>query len=422
MAGIDIISDTTGQAIVESIKALGTKMSGGRVVYGVHINSGDSSPTTAVRYLADASGMTPAHMNYTTGQFEYGSWGNAFFLPRPCMLKTDGTVDYYLNENDYSKKADGTASDIADTSYDGNAMMEWGDGTNLIWWKIEPDKGNVNSASLYVANYQADDSFKCLNHYDIDGNIKAHFYTAIYNGSLDSNNKLRSLSGQPVMRSKNASQKMGYASANGKGHYIEQFVDRLVINMLLIIMGKSLDTQTVFGRGMSENSGDESLLLATGTMNDKGLFYGENTGKAGVKVFGMENYWGNQWRRTCGLNYVNGVIKVKLSPSTKDGSTASNYNTDGSGYITIPNSTITGTSGGYIKKMLFTEYGMFESEVGGSSSTYFTDGGWFNNTINAFAFFGGPLDYGLRCGASFVHLDGVAGGVGWHIGAPLSYK
>ena len=422
MSGIDIISDTTGQAIVESIKALGTKMSGGKVVYGVHINSGDSNPSTSVRYLADAAGMTPARMNYTTGKFDYGSWGNAFFLPRPCMLKTDGTVDYYLNENDYSKKADGTASDIANVNYDGNAMMEWGDGTNLIWWKIEPDKGNANSASLYVANYQADDSFNCLNHYDIDGNRKAHFYTAIYNGSLDSNNKLRSLSGQTVMKSKTASQEMSYAAANGKGYYIEQFVDRLLINMLLIIMGKSLDTQSVFGKGMSENAADENLLLNTGTMNTKGLFWGENTGKAGVKVFGIENYYGNQWRRVCGLIYANGTIKVKLSPSMKDGSTVSNYNTDGTGYIAIPNSTITGTSGGYIKKMLFTVYGMFESEVTGSSSTYYCDGGWFDNAIIAFAVFGGYLDRGAYCGASYVDLITVAGFAGWGVGAPLSFK
>lgn len=422
MSGIDIISDTTGKIIAESIKALGTKMSGGKVVYGVHINSGDSNPSTSVRYLADAAGMTPARMNYTTGKFEYGSWGNTFFLPRPCMLKTNGTVDYYLNENDYSKKADGTASDIANANYDGNAMMEWGDGTNLIWWKIEPDKGNANSASLYVANYQADDSFKCLNHYDVDGNIKAHFYTAIYNGSLDSNNKLRSLSGQTVMKSKTASQEMSYAAANGKGYYIEQFVDRLLINMLLIIMGKSLDTQSVFGKGMSENASDESLLLKTGTMNTKGLFWGENAGKAGIKVFGIENYYGNQWRRVCGLIYANGTIKVKLSPSMKDGSTVSNYNTDGTGYIAIPNSTITGTSGGYIKKMLFTVYGMFESEVTGSSSTYYCDGGWFNNTIIAFAFFGGYLNDGAPCGASYVSLYADAGSAWWYFGAPLSFK
>lgn len=423
MSGIDIISDTTGKAIAESIKALSTKMSGGKVVYGVHINSGDSNPSTSVRYLADAAGMTPARMNYTTGKFEYGSWGNAFFLPRPCMLKTDGTVDYYLNENDYSKKADGTASDIANVNYDGNAMMEWGDGTNLIWWKIEPDKGNPNSASLYVANYQADKDFKNLNFIDINGNEKAHFYTPIYNGSLDSNNKLRSISGQIVIKSKTASQEMTYARANGTGYEIEQYVDRLLINILLIIMGKSTETQDVFGRGMSsETTYGEAFLLKTGTMNSKGLFWGENAEEAGVKVFGMENYYGNQCRRTVGLILANGTAKVKLSPSVKDGSSATNYNTDGTGYIEIPNSTPSGTNGGYIRDMLYTALGMFPTVITGSSSTYYPDGCRFNIAIIAFAHFGGTLSEGRHCGALYVFLDDKADRWGWYIGASLSYK
>lgn len=423
MSGIDIISDTTGKAIAESIKALSTKMSGGKVVYGVHINSGDSNPSTSVRYLADAAGMTPAKMNYTTGKFEYGSWGNAFFLPRPCMLKTDGTVDYYLNENDYSKKADGTASDITNVNYNGNAMMEWGDGTNLIWWKIEPDKGNPNSASLYVANYQADKDFKNLNFIDINGNEKSHFYTPIYNGSLDSNNKLRSISGQTVIKSKTASQEMTYARANGTGYEIEQYVDRLLINILLIIMGESTDTQDVFGRGMnSETTDGEYFLLKTGTMDSKGLFWGENAGEAGVKVFGMENYYGNQCRRTVGLILANGTAKVKLSPSVKDGSSATNYNTDGTGYIEIPNSTPSGTNGGYIRDMLYTALGMFPTVITGSSSTYYPDGCQFNIAIIAFAIFGGTLSEGRHGGAFYVYLNAKADRWGWYVGASLSYK
>lgn len=422
MSGIDIISDTTGQAIVESIKALGTKLSGGRVIYGVHINSADSNPKTRVRYLADAVGMTPAAMNFASGTFDYGSWANAFFMPRPCMLKTNGQVDYYLNENDLTKKIDGSASDVANVDYDGNAMMEWGNGTDIIWWKIAPDKGNPNSASLYVANYQADKDFKNLNFIDINGNEKSHFYTPIYNGSLDSNNKLRSISGQTVIKSKSASREMTYARANGTGYEIEQYVDRLLINILLIIMGKSTDTQDVFGRGMSENAGDENLLLKTGTMNDKGLFWGENAGKAGVKVFGMENYYGNQWRRTVGLILANGIVKVKLSPSTKDGSKATNYNTDGTGYIEIPNSTPTGTSGGYIKDMLYTALGMFPTAITGSSSTYYPDGCWLDIAIIAFALFGGYLGDGRRCGAFYVSLTNGAGAAWWPFGASLSYK
>lgn len=422
MSGIDIISDTTGQAIVESIKALGTKLSEGRVIYGVHINGADSNPKTRVRYLADAVGMTPAAMNFTSGTFDYGSWANAFFMPKPCMLKTYGQVDYYLNENDLTKKIDGSASDVANVDYDGNAMMEWGNGTEIIWWKIAPDKGNPNNASLYVANYQADKDFKNLNFIDINGNEKSHFYTPIYNGSLDSNNKLRSISGQTVIKSKSASQGMTYARANGTGYEIEQYVDRLLINILLIIMGKSTETQDAFGRGMSEDINSESLFLETGTMNDKGLFWGENAGKAGVKVFGMENYYGNQWRRTAGLILANGIVKVKLSPSTKDGSSATNYNTDGTGYIEIPNSTPTGTSGGYIKDMLYTALGMFPTVITGSSSTYYTDGCWFDITIIAFALFGGTKRYSRLCGALSMNADNVSTTAWDTVGTSLSYK
>lgn len=422
MSGIDIISDTTGQAIVESIKALGTKLSEGRVIYGVHINSADSNPKTRVRYLADAVGMTPAHMNFTSGTFDYGSWANAFFMPKPCMLKTNGQVDYYLNENDLTKKIDGSASDVANVDYDGNAMMEWGNGTDIIWWKIEPDKGNPNSASLYVANYQADKDFKNLNFIDINGNEKSHFYTPIYNGSLDSNNKLRSISGQTVISLKKVSQEMTYARANGTGYEIEQYVDRLLINILLIIIGKSTDTQDVFGRGMSENASAGNILLKTGTMDSKGLFWGENAGKAGVKVFGMENYYGNQWRRTVGLILANGIVKVKLSPSTKDGSSATNYNTDGTGYIEIPNSTPSGTSSGYIKDMLYTALGMFPISITGSSSTYYPDSCQFNIATIALALFGGNSSNSRFCGAFCINEDNVIDAAWWSVGASLSYK
>lgn len=173
---------------------------------------------------------------------------------------------------------------------------------------------------------------------------------------------------------------------------------------------------------MSENTSDENLLLKTGTMNSKGLFWGENAGKAGVKVFGMENYYGNQWRRTAGLILANGIAKVKLSPSTRDGSKATNYNTDGTGYIEIPNSTPSGTSGGYIKDMLYTALGMFPTSITGSSSTYYPDGCWFNIAIIAFALVGGSLNHGRPCGAFFVNLNAVAGNAGWNIGASLSYK
>jgi hypothetical protein len=47
-------------------------------------------------------------MNYTTNEINPGSWNltDDFFVPRSCMLKYDGTVDYYLDEDDETKKED----------------------------------------------------------------------------------------------------------------------------------------------------------------------------------------------------------------------------------------------------------------------------------------------------------------------------
>ena len=63
-----------------------------RIIYGWHVNPNESDSAAAVSYLEDAIGATPAAMGSTT--FDYGSWTNAFFMPKPCMLKSDGTVDY----------------------------------------------------------------------------------------------------------------------------------------------------------------------------------------------------------------------------------------------------------------------------------------------------------------------------------------
>ena len=153
-----IILDETGKQIVAAIDKVTSAIRGSSAtVYGFFINGNESDPSAAVSYTDDAIGMTPAYMDFTNGVFNYGSWEDAFFMPRPCMLKSDGTVDYYLNPNDYSKKMDGTASDIANTSYDGNAMMEWGRNGKRIWMKITPS--GDKSAKIQIADKQVDDGF-----------------------------------------------------------------------------------------------------------------------------------------------------------------------------------------------------------------------------------------------------------------------
>lgn len=365
-------------------------------VYGFSINSGASDPSDAIIYLADAEGMTPAHMNYTTGVFDYGSWENAFFMPKPCMLKYDGTVDYYLDPNDYSKKADGTASDVASMSYGGNAMMEWGQNGKKIWYKFVPGTNTDTSVNIYIADYQADNDFRCWNFTNSQNQVVDHFYTPIYNGSADSSNRLRSISGQQYADTLTIQQERTYAKNNGAGIWdIEQYCDIVLINILLVLMSKTLDSQTAYGMGMIYN-GTQSTNEAfrTGVHNAKGLFYGTasadgSTYTNAVKVFGMENYWGLAWRAIVGLALVSGDLKYKLTAGTADGSSSSDYamstsETDFSGYLNS-GTHVSATTSGIIQSQSYGTW-IYTPKTFGSTSypynTYYCDYAPMNPSVS----------------------------------------
>ena len=362
-------------------------------VYGIHITNNESVPSAKVQYIADAVGMTPAYMDFTNNTFNYGSWANAFFMPRPCMLKYDGTVDYYLDPSDYTKKADGvTASDVANTSYAGNAMMEWGQNGKKIWLKIEPDATQNNmAAKIYIADYKADSEFTDWNFHNSAGVSVDHFYTPIYNGSLI-DGKLRSISGQHLMYNTTAQQEYDYAQANNPTDSLiwttETIADIDLINILLMLISKTTDSQTAFGMGLCKN-GSASIAnnFTFGVHNDKGLFYGTNSGTAStytnaVKVFGMENWWGLKSRRYVGEIMVNGTRKRKLTYNIEDGSTTVGYNFTGSGYITPDISAPSGTTASYISSIVFNRLGLFQSVASGSDTTDYCDGMWFVNSVN----------------------------------------
>lgn len=427
-----IILDETGQEIKNAIlQVAGAIRNKVEVIYGFHIDPNESDPEKNVTYLKDAIGMTPARMNYSTNEFDYGSWEDAFFMPRPCMLKQNGLVDYYLDPTDYTKKEDGTASDIADTTYAGNAMMEWGRDGKKIWTKIVPDSTGYG-VSVYIADNQVDENYHDWNFHNSQSKSVDHFYTPIYNGTLI-DSTLRSMSGQTVMKTQTAADERTYAQANNPTgsdpmYDIECKADIDLINDLLTLMAKSTDHQTAYGMGLC-SSGSEAINdgFTTGVHNTKGLFYGTNNGAAStytnaVKVFGMENWYGFQWRRYIGHIMVNGVQKVKLTYGQEDGSTVDGYNLTGDGYTTENSTAPSGTNGGYQSKIKYTEKGAFMAIVSGSASTYYCDAGWFNNGTTVVPSRGGYSDNGAKVGSFYANINSVASAAGWLIGAALSCK
>lgn len=391
--------------------------------YGFHVSSNEASATSAVTYIEEAEGLTPAYMNYNTGKFSYGSWANAFFMPKPCMLKYDGTVDYYLDPDDFSKKADGTDSDVSNIEYAGNAMIEWGSG-GKIYYKIVANENDEATYDVYIADYKKDENFVCWSFINNQGEEVDTFYTPIYNGSLDSSNRMRSLSAKNIMMSKSGTQEISYARANNTTDdilwYTEVFADRTLIDLLLILISKSLDLQTSFGYGYaSGGSQATNSAYLTGQMDKDGMFWGSsNNSTKGVKVFGMENYYGFEWRRTAGLMQSNGTYYYKLTYNKDDGSDVIGY----------PTSSVTGmlnggsTPGnGYQKKNRAVGNILLPSETGGSSTTYYCDYFYINDSSTTYALFGGFSYGGARCGR-YVDLYNGVGTATWYVGSALSCK
>ena len=389
-------------------------------LYGFRINQAESNPSSMVTYLADSKDFTPVGMNYDTGIFSYGSWGNAWFIKylKPCVLGFDGIVKNYLNPDNYAETVEGDSIDITDENLDGNVMIE----VPKVYYKcvnIDDD-----TAEYYFSDRKLDNNFKCWSHTDNNGNEIPYCYVPAYNGWKDSTGRLRSLSGKTPTASLTSTAEITAAKLNNTTDdviwYTELFCDRKLFELLGILLAKSTDSQTVFGRG-NDNSG-QSGVLNTGTMDDKGLFWGTNDGTSGVKFFGMENFWGNLWRRIGGWINDNGTQKIKMTYGTSDGSTVTGYNTNGSGYITVENSTPTGTSSGYINKMIFTESGFVPTIASGSSSTYYCDGLWFNNNQVNYALVGGYPFVGVHCGLFCSRLNLPVGTAGWDLAAAISCK
>ena len=393
-------------------------------LFGYDLTVATTSPSNRVTYPSDVdnANFTPAAMDFSTKVFNYGDWSfepGEMFMPRPCMLTSAGVVAYYLNPDDYTKKTDGTASEISDMSFDGNAMVEW----PKIWTKRWEENGIYH---FRCSDVQIDEDYECWSNYDRLNNQIDHFYTPIFYGTTGTSmgTKLRSISGRSNMTSKSASEEITLATANGDDWYTEVLADRLLIQDLLVMMAKSTDGQAAYGNGRISKSDSESQGdLSTGTMNRKGMFWGSNDNTSGVKVFGMEHLWGNLWRRIAGWINASGNQKVKLTRGTHDGSTATDYNLDGNGYLTVSGATPTGSSGGYINAMKTMPYGRIPYQASGSSSTFEADSLEFNNNQSDYAFVGGAYNTGgLQCGPFCALLTSTPSVTYFNRGAALSCK
>ncbi len=388
----------------------------GVVLYGYRINEIDQVPSTRVEYLpyCDNYFYDPCSMDHIADTFSWGSWERAFFVPKPCALKYNGEVDYYLDVHDFTKKADGSASDVSSFDYGGNFMCEF----PKIFVKFWREN---NYIYVLVSNTKLDDGFECYACKKSDGSYAEHFYLPMFEGTKDTDNRLRSIATNTVpTASTNAETEATYAMANGTGWNTTLWADEMLMILLFPLLFKSTDSQVALGYGASGSS--SGLTCRNDAALAKGMMYGTASGNAaGMTYLGLHNWWAHRWRRCNGLMNNKGTIYVKMTPSTIDGSSTDGFNRTGEGYINTGHLMPACENSYYRRYLPVGKYGLMPQTVSGSSTTYYCDAGWANNGQLDQLLLGGSVNNGTSGGVFCFHVNGAPSITNWSFGASPSY-
>jgi hypothetical protein len=404
------------KAVAHEINTI--RMALGGVMFGFRIDKQNNDPDTRVEYLYDALGITPAFMNFSGGAFNYGGWGDAWFVKdnRPVALTFAGEVDYELSHTDFTKKIDGTtASDVDDATYGGNFMAEM----PCVWVRRwEDERYNY----MAFSDKKMNDAFFAYAHTNASNAVQSAIYLPMFKGWKDSNNKLRSLMGTYPTGNTTGTNEVTYASNNGTGWQIWDKAKIDLLMDLIMLITKSTNCRAKIGNGdcQTYNKSDTTNYgkMMSGyetdgtTRSTNAQFYGSegtdvtNYGKHHMIAFYIEDLWANRFDRCLGFNLINNVYKVKMvAPYTLDSD---------SSYEIL---TVLPPSGdGWLKNVSSAnDYGDVPIEVGASNTTGFANYFYKNASGSRLSLFGGDCSVGLRVGRSWFLYRG-SGGSDWFIG------
>lgn len=378
----------------------GVVLKPGDELYSFVIDDNIEDPAERVSYEDMCAGWEPVKTtlctDYSNNDFsiDLGNWKDAWFMDiKPCMLRWSGSVDYYLDPNDYEIDINGNdkASEIKDKTYEGNVMVEF----PKVYWRME-DLGN-GRGKVSICNRKIAKGFECWSHIDADNKEIPYCYISPYvcsgyNSSAIGGNVYKSVSGvKPSVSDFGVFNAFRVGADRNNVDIKKQwslftYAELQLLRILTMMICKTTDVQDVFGVGNHDISGGGQNT--TGICDKYGLFFGTNINSSRyretVKVFGIEDLWANLSWIVDGFvldrDASNNIqLRVKMTRGTYDGSSVDDYNDNGEGYIVLPDtityepkSNIFDTSaiGGLIKNMSFTKYGFIPKDIsiGGATS------------------------------------------------------
>lgn len=298
MAKIEIARQETVEEILSIVKT--------GSVYGFVEHCGTLAPGSRIEYLGANKAYNPITITMGGG-YSLGDWADFPWLKanKPYMVKSDGTPDYRLNENDYTKKEDGTDSDVANTNYDGGAFS---------WlMKIYKKEYMAGDDRYVLFRFEKADGFEPVGFLDPNNKELEGVWLPMFYGSVVAD-KMRSTSGLQPDHSKTTDlQKKAIDAFGGRAKFLGGPIVE-TINDLLIMFAKTTEVQTAYGCG-NMNGYDASLAPTNGVKQNAvvggGQFYGTTDGKSLNKIFHsivLGTY--QQWMRDPYEIVVNGRVRV----------------------------------------------------------------------------------------------------------------
>lgn len=402
---------------------------------------------------ADATNWILLQNDVTVGTF---SWNSATNTPnsiygqsraafgvhdkmRGCVLKDDGSVNYYLLATDWAYKENGAASNL--TGEDGQVMVEIPkfyyrvERLNTITtWKVSavPQSGfTVHPAFIkdgvevnfrYIGAYSAcvqdvtSSPVSYLSGLNWDNNASPAGVAV--DVTATTGDKLASVKGIYPMVGLTRAEFRTLAANRGTGWRQLDFTLWSAVQLLYLIEYQSFFSQNLLGAGNTNGS----YLAASGNQNDSphtiagagdsiadwstnttsGAGVNAKPGISFMKYRGIENLYGNVWQWVDGIN-VNVGANGNVHVTNKRADFADNTSTN----MTLITSSLP-TSSGYISDLLPADPYMLPKTNTGGSNTYMTDYHYASTSSSRVVLVGGSADYGAAAGAFLLASDLVS--------------
>ena len=370
----------------EWVEVIGTTKDVFSVTYGVNWN-----PTTDTYERTGIASSFPLSTSYP---------GLIQTQMKRCVLNSNGTVKYFLNPNNSTKKEDGTTAIIDGT--DGNVMVQ----IPKFWYKYEFADGKHK----WLISNNKQPGFELHPAFDREGIIRDFRYYPAYQG-FTLNGKLISGSGRVPTANKTIAAFRTEAAANGAGWSQIDWNLLIAVQLLYLTEYADFDTQAMLGQGITSGS---VYTAVTGSSNSLGNASSPstNTNTQFMSYRGIENLYGQIFKFIDGVNIKDREYFVNKKPST--------YANDVFTGDYVTTGMIMVEASGYVKNIVQNKNGFIGSDNTGADSTYIPDI-QYQNTGNRIVFFGGYAGDGLDAGGFSVYGFYAAAAASAYFGSAVAY-